>query len=261
MIKFRLRIITSILVLFFIISSCTSGKSITYFQNLKALEKEASAAIKAVEIKSNDELVIIVSGENSESVRPYNLTVVSLPGGDVTSVGGQESFQTYLVDNLGNIDFPTLGTIEVAGLTKQELSEKLEKIISKYVQNPIVTVRIANFQVTVLGEVNRPGTFSAEDAYISLPQVLGFAGDLSIYGQRKNILVLREEENGKTSHAYLNLSDANIINSPYYYLEQNDIVYVEPNKSQKQRSGINPNTSTYFSLASILISLAILFTR
>ncbi|GAB2767906.1 polysaccharide biosynthesis/export family protein [Salinimicrobium soli] len=241
--------------------SCVSGKKITYYQNMQALEQEVAESKKSLEIKSNDLLTISVAAENLEAVQPFNLPVVGMPStGDATRVSGQPQLQTYLVDGAGNIEFPVLGTIHVGGLNRQELSEMLEEKISAYVQNPIVNTRIANFQVTVLGEVNRPGTFSIPDEYLSLNKALGFAGDLTIYGKRTNVLIIRETEKGKI-YQYVDLTDSNLLNSPFYYLQQNDVVYVEPNGAQKQGAAYNRNSSVYISIASILISLAILITK
>lgn len=246
---------------FFALTSCVSGKKITYFQNMQNLQKEVDDLKQNIEIKKNDLLIIIVSAENAESVKPFNLQVVSTPDtGEVTQVSGQQQLQTYLVDSEGNIEFPVLGTINVAGLSRKELSELLENRISKYVKNPIVNVRIANFQVTILGEVNRPGTFSIPEENLSLSKALGFAGDLTIYGKRNNVLIIREGEEGKT-YEYIDLTKSDFLNSPYYYLEQNDVVYVEPNYAQKQAAAYNRNSSVYISIASIIISLAILFTN
>ena len=146
------------------------------------------------------------------------------------------------------------------GLNRQELAAKLKDQIAAYVQDPIVNVRIVNFEVSVLGEVNRPGTFDIRDEYLSLPKALGLAGDLTIYGQRNNVLVMREE-NGVKTHAYLDLTDASVINSPYYYLKQNDVVYVEPNGAQRQSASYNRNAGVYISIASVLISLIVLITK
>ena len=176
------------------------------------------------------------------------------------SVNGRQQLQTYLVDSDGNIEFPVLGTVNVAGLNRQQLATKLKTEITEYVQDPIVNVRIVNFQVSVLGEVARPGTFDIRDEYLSLPKALGFAGDLTIYGRRNNVLVMRED-NGKKIHEYLDLTDPNVINSPFYYLQQNDVVYVEPNGAQMQSASYNRNAGVYISIASVLISLAVLITN
>lgn len=247
------------------ISSCVSRKEIVYFQGLDQAEAKLDANQKhGLEIKPNDLLTISVSAPEQEAALPFNLPVVGVPqsGAELggLSVNGRQQLQTYLVDSDGNIEFPILGTVEVAGLNRQQLSEKLKKKISDYVQDPIVNVRIVNFQVSVLGEVGRPGTFDIRDEYLSLPKALGLAGDLTIYGRRDNVLVMREE-NGKKVHAYLNLTDPEVINSPFYYLQQNDVVYVEPNGAQRQSASYNRNAGVYISIASVLISLIVLITK
>ena len=123
-----------------------------------------------------------------------------------------------------------------------------------------MSIRLSNFQVSVLGEVARPGTFAVSDEYMSLPKALGLAGDLTIYGKRDNVLVMREEEDG-IKKVYLDLTDNEIVNSPYYYLQQNDVVYVEPNGPQRQSASYNRNASIYISIASVLVSLAVLISR
>lgn len=260
MFKFRFPLLLGVLILF-TASSCVSGKKITYYQNMEALGKEVDAAKNSLKIKSNDLLTINVAAENLESVQPFNLPVVAMGGGnDPLKASGTSQLQTYLVDSEGNIEFPLLGTVAVQGLNRTELSDKLQQEISKYVQNPIVNVRITNFQVTVLGEVARPGTFSIPDEQLSLNKALGLAGDLTIYGKRDNVLVIREAD-GKKTYEYLDLTDSNTLNSDFYYLQQNDVVYVEPNNAQKQGAAYNRNASVYISIASVLISLMILITK
>ena len=259
MINFRIPLILGILILF-TAGSCVSPKEITYYQNMEAIEQQAADAEGNLEIRPNDLLTISVAAENIESVIPFNLPVVALRGNDPSSISGGMQLQTYLVDSEGNIEFPVLGTIQVQGLNRQELSQKLEEEITRYVKNPIVNIRITNFQVTVLGEVNRPGTYPIPDEYLTLNKALGLAGDLTIYGKRDNVLVIREAE-GKKTYKYLDLTDSKTLNSEYYYLQQNDVVYVEPNSAQKQGAAYNRNASVYISIASILISLAVLITN
>ncbi len=246
-----------------LISSCASGKKIPYFQGLDEITQSNTEDGNLV-IKPNDLLTISVSAFNMEAAAPFNLPVVGVSGGSGIDaqmrVGGVAQLQPYLVDRNGNIDFPQLGTLKVSGLNRHQLVNKLKTELTELVKGPIVNVRIVNFQVSVLGEVNRPGTFSIPDEYLSLPKALGLAGDMTIYGLRDNVLVMREE-NGRKTHAYLDLSDGNVVNSPYYYLQQNDVVYVEPNNAQKQGAAYNRNASVYISIASVLISLAILITR
>ncbi|MEO2072889.1 MAG: polysaccharide biosynthesis/export family protein [Zunongwangia sp.] len=257
-----------ILCLFFLafLSSCVSREEMVYFQNLDQLKVEdgSSSIYENLEIKPNDQLSITVSAEEIEAAMPFNLpyigNVMGSQMGEVR-ISGTPALQSYLVNADGEIQFPILGSVKVAGLNRKELSLKLQKEISEYIQNPIVIVRISNFQVTVLGEVRQPGTFPVTDEYLSLPKALGLAGDMTIYGKRKNVLVVRETENGDKKHAYLDLTDADIVNSPFYYLQQNDVVYVEPNGPQLQSASYNRNASVYISIASVLVSLAVLITR
>jgi len=248
----------------FIISSCVSRQEIVYFQGLEEAEaKMAEQTNKSLQIKPSDLLTITVSAAQQEAALPFNLPVIGVPqgGGEMgLSTTGRQQLQTYLVGKQGFIDFPFLGEVKVKGYTQEELASKLKDQIKKYIPDPIVNVRIINFQISVLGEVNRPGTFEVQDDYFTLPQALGLAGDMSIYGKRDNILVMREEE-GRTTHAYLDLGDANIIHSPYYYLQQNDVVYVEPNSPQMQSASYNRNAGVYISIASVLVSVAVLLTR
>jgi len=259
--KKSLIIISALLVL----SSCVSRKEIVYFQGLEKAEAQIDQHKEnSLKIKHNDLLTISVSAPEQEAAMPFNLPVIGVPHGGSElgglSVNGRQQMQTYLVDSDGDIEFPVLGTVQVSGINRQELSAKLKKQISEYVQDPIVNVRLVNFQVSVLGEVTRPGTFDVRDEYLSLPKALGFAGDLTIYGRRDNVLVMREQD-GKKIHEYLDLTDPTVINSPFYYLQQNDVVYVEPNGAQIQSASYNRNAGIYISIASVLVSLAVLLTR
>ncbi|MCC4214241.1 polysaccharide biosynthesis/export family protein [Leeuwenhoekiella parthenopeia] len=257
-----------LLLIFAGITSCVSRKDMVYFY-----ENEASAAKPYVyelmqpersqlRIKANDQLTISVSAAEQEAAIPFNLPVVGV--GNVLEGGlrptGTPQLQTYLVSNEGAISFPVLGEIDVAGLTRRELAQKLEEAIGVYVKKPIVNVRVVNFQISVLGEVAKPGTFSISDEYISLPKALGLAGDMTIYGRRENVLVMREED-GRLIKAYLDLTDNEVINSPYFYLKQNDVVVVEPNRPALQAANYNRNASLYVSVASVLISLIVVISR
>ena len=251
-----------IIVLIISFSSCVSRKEIVYFQGLEQARQQVSNnESKSLTIKANDLLTISVSAAEQEAAIPFNLPVTGSGNVlDATSISGQPKLQTYLVDQEGFIEFPVLGMLNIEGMTRDKLAKLLKEKVSKYVQDPIVTVRIVNFQISVLGEVARPGTFDISDEYISLPQALGLAGDMSIYGRRDNVLVMREE-NDRTVHAYLDLTDAEIINSPYYYIKQNDVIYVEPNGAQRQASSYNRNSSIYISIASIIVSVIVLIAR
>lgn len=248
-------------------SSCVSRKDTTYFYESDELSIPAHISMEQsaksfLTIQPNDELTITVSAIEQEAALPFNPPVVSsgsATGGAVNMNGGSQ-LQTYLVDQHGNIEFPVLGTIYVRGLTRVALAEKLKGMIAAYVTNPIVNVKLSNFQVSVLGAVQRPGTYTISNEYLTIPKALGLAGDMQIYGRRDNVLVMREE-NGKVTKAYLDLTDNSVIDSEYYYLKQNDVLYVELNDSQRQAGSLNPNSGLFISVASVLISLVVLFVR
>jgi len=253
--------------LIFCLNSCVSRKDTTYFYESDEMEVPAQIAMAQpaksfITIQPNDELTITVSAIEQAAALPFNPPVVgssSATDGNVR-VGGVAQLQTYLVDSAGNIEFPVLGTIHVRGLTRVALAEKLKVMITEYVENPIVNVKLSNFQVSVLGAVQRPGTYTISNEYLTIPKALGLAGDMQIYGRRDNVLVMREENNQITK-AYLDLTDNDVINSEYYYLKQNDVLYVELNDSQRQAGSLNPNSGLFISVASVLISLVVLFVR
>lgn len=211
-----------------------------------------------IRYKPNDILTIDVSAEVPESVALFNLPAVAYntnPGAvNQTTV----LRQTYLLDAQGNIEFPVLGTIKMGGLTRMEATAMLKEKIGEYVKEFIVTIRLINFTITVNGEVNRPGNYTVEGERISLVQALGLAGDLTIYGKRDNIFLIREVD-GKKKYAKYDLTSINVVNSPVYYLSQNDIIYVEPNNARIRTSSYNPNTGVLISAVSTLATIAAIF--
>jgi polysaccharide export outer membrane protein len=190
--------------------------------------------------KTDDILAINVAALDPEAVQPFNLTVPANNGNNLTAIQGQQQLQTYLVDYDGNIDFPVLGKIKVAGLTRPQLTALLTERISAYVKDPIVNVRLSNFTITIIGEVASPGTFTIQDERITLLEALGLANDLTIYGVRKDVLVIREVD-GQKKFAKVDLRSINTINSPVYYLQQNDVIYVAPNGARVRSSTFNQN--------------------
>lgn len=248
----------SIIICYLFVTSCVSRKEIVYFQGIEQLSKSQVRNLENnLEIQPDDVLTIRVSAPEPEAAIPFNLTKTI---GSQMAMNGNVELETYLVSNEGTIEFPVIGTVEVKGLTNNQLAEKLKVIVGDYVKDPIVNVRILNFQISVMGEVNRPGTFDIEDDHITLTKALAMAGDLTIFGKRKNILIMGEED-GKKTYAYLDLTDANIANSPHYNLRQNDVVYVEPIGTKRQSAGSTGIASTYLSIVSVLASLIILITR
>src|SRR5690606_35144635 len=166
--------------------------------------------------------------------------------------------QTYLIDYNGNIEFPVLGTLHIAGMTRIELTEMLKEKISEYAKDPIINIRLVNFTVTVIGEVGRPGTYTIQDERISLPEALGMANDLTIYGKRQNVLLIREVD-GKKKFAKIDLTSVNAISSPLYYLQQNDVIVVEPNKARIRSSSYNQNNSVLISAIGTLTTIIAVF--
>ncbi len=236
--------------------ACSTQKSMTYFQNVNEDSAEAINAQfqEAAEprIVKGDQLLITVSALDQEAAAPFNLPALAYMSGTSTSVSTTPTLQYYIVDVEGNIIFPVLGTIHVEGMKKSEVIALLENKLSSLLKDPIVTVRFLNYAVTVMGEVNRPGRYGSSNERMTILDALGAAGDLTAYGLRENILVTRET-NGQLSFARLNLNSDDIFTSPYYYLQQNDVIYVSPNKV---RAISSQNLSLYFSMISTLASTA-----
>ncbi|RDI58362.1 polysaccharide biosynthesis/export family protein [Flavobacterium glaciei] len=244
-----------ILVLLF---SCASKKDMIYYQDVDVLGKQEKANSYEITIQPDDLLSIIVSAEDPEIAAPFNLTAVTSQ--NVNNVGagdGQLRVQRYLVDANGNIDFPILGKLKLSGLSRTELLDMLHAKISTYIKNPIVNIRIANFKVSVQGEVNAPGSYTIESERITLIEALTMAKDLTVYGKRNNILIIREID-GVKSYNRVDITNASFMNSPFYYLAQNDVIYVEPNQNKINSAAVGPSTTIIFSITSILITLATL---
>lgn len=240
------------------LGSCGSTKNVAYFKNSDSVDLSQSQYLYDARIMPKDQLTITVSAEDDEAVIPFNMTVPTPYTANQRSTYSQAMLQTYLVDNKGNINFPIVGELHVGGLTKSEAEALVKEKIKPYMStnvNPIVTVRMTGYQISVLGEVTRPGTFTVSREKITILEALAQAGDLTIYGVRDNVKLIREDASGKKTIVEMNLNDANIINSPYYYLQQNDVVYVTPNKVKAQNSSVGSMTSLWFSATSILISL------
>lgn len=242
----------------FLLGSCGSTKNVAYFQNSDTVDLSQSQFLYDAKIMPKDQLTITVSTTNDEAAVPFNLTVPTPQSVNSRSSYSQAMLQTYLVDNSGNITYPIIGEIHVGGLTKSEAENMIREKIKVYMaeaENPIVTVRMTGYQISVIGEVARPGTFTVSREKITVLEALAQAGDLTIYGVRNNVQLIREDADGKKAIYFLNLNDANLINSPYYYLQQNDVIYVTPNKVKAQNSSVGSMTSLWFSATSILISL------
>lgn len=250
----------SFVLLFFLsvmLTGCGSVKNIAYLQNSDSINFDNSRFLYDARIMPKDQLSITVNTTTPEASLPFNLLLQNeYTQGRSMSASGV--LMPYLVDNDGFINFPIIGRLHVAGLTKSEAERLIFEKIRPYMaesENPVVTVRMSSYSVSVLGEVNRPGSFQVSREKITILEALAQAGDLTIYGVRDKVKLIREDATGKKQIVTLNLNDANIVNSPYYYLQQNDVVYVEPNNIKAQNSKVGQTTTLWFSATSILVSL------
>lgn len=250
-------LLVSLLISMFL-SSCISKKEVLYFQDIETLNTSNTDISYNTTIRPNDLLSIFVLGGSPESVSVFNPTGGTTIEDGVT--GSISASNTYLVDQHGAIEFPLVGSIVVGDLSRTEALEKLKKEVSLYVKNPVINIRILNFTISVLGEVKRPGTYTINDENISLLKALGLAGDLTIYGNRKNVMLIRES-NGIKSYREIDLTSVAILDSDYYYLQQNDVLVVSPNKAQVQSAAFSRSTGIFFSIAGLALTIITLLTR
>lgn len=238
-----------------VLSSCASRKDVVYFQDVGNFETLVNNNTFVSKFKVDDLVSIHVSSLNPEASAAFNLFRGS-------SEGGFRAEQIdYLVDQAGEIDFPVVGKLKIEGLSPDEVRILLRNELSDYLKDPIINIRLRNFTVTVLGEVLRPGTYPVNGEQITILEALGLAGDLTLRGVRNNVLVIRDF-NGTKVYSRVDLTSKDIIKSPVFYLTQNDVVYVEPNKSGIKETSLDGRASIYLSIASVLItSTVILITR
>ena len=257
--------------LFFLLISCVllvgcnSTKEVAYFQNLDPTQQESISANKGITIQSKDVLSIIVSSKDPELSAMFNLPVVSYQTNSeiVSSTRGTQQTLGYAVDENGEIRLPVLGKIKVAGMTRFELQEKIKKELKDrdLLKDMVVTVEFRNFKISILGEVKTPGSYSIAGDKVSVLEAISMAGDLTIYGQRDQVYVIREEGGNRTVYK-LDLRSSDIFQSPAYYLKQNDVIYVQPNKVRAGQSSLNENSmksvNMWVSIVSLLTSVATL---
>ena len=249
------------MLLMLLLASCATQKKVTYFQDLGHEKSVKIATPQDIKLKTGDQVTIHVNSKDEELTRPLNLTR------STSNTSNTNTRLAYTVDERGYIDFPTLGEIYVEGKTRNEVAKHLKKIIldKKLVLDPVVIVDFYSQQVSVIGEVSKPGKYNIDKDRFTILDALSLAGDLTIQGKRENITVLREEYGVQKAYV-LNLNNAEQFHaSPAYYLQQNDIVYVEPNSSKTGQSTVNGNTvrsvSFWMSLASFALTLVTFFTR
>ena len=240
-----------LLIALIFIHSCKPKAELNYMKDIDAVVTEASVANASTTIQPGDQLGIWVSAQDMEAVVPFN--------GSLTHLAGQ--LPTYAVRTDHTIQFPVIGELSTEGLTVEEFTDQLTKKMAKYIYQPTVQVQTLNYKVTVLGEVARPGTFSVPDGQVTLLTALGLAGDLTKYAVRNEVLVVRNQ-NGTITKEKVDLTSANFINSPFYFLKQNDVVYVSSNDTVAKQSRLDPNAGLYISVASIMVTiLALVFKK
>ncbi len=240
-----------------LLASCGSSKDLAYFQDAQTGDLNSYSG-QLNTIQSGDVLTISVSSSNPELAIPYNLfSARSQIASSISATNSSSrvisnvSYDGYTVDSNGDINFPVIGKIHVAGLTREAISTMLQDMLKDVMPDPVVTVSFVNFFVTVIGEVNHPGTYNFPGDRLTLLDAIGFAGDLTVYGQRSRIMVIREQNNGRHVEV-LDLKSKNIFNSPYFYLKQNDVVYVE---AISARAKSVSTFTTYFPIITSLASL------
>lgn len=241
------------------LSSCVSRKNIVYFQHDEIDSTKLFKSYKTI-FKSDDLLRINISASDLDAVKPFNLSTVSYATTSNSAIGTPQQL-AYLIDNEGYVNFPVLGKIKLAGLTRSEAINLLRnKLDPDYIKNPAINISISNFTITILGAVARPGRFTIPNERITVLEALGLAGDLDIGALRSNIKVHREENGTKKTYE-LDLRSNSIFTSPAYYLQQNDVIYAEPNKPSSQDAAFNRNSGLFISIASVIVALISVLTR
>ena len=256
----NIRRILTLLSVTVLLASCTSYKNVPYLQDPETVNQAVqNEPLYDARIMPKDLISITVNTTDPQASAPFNLTTQTPLNASITNINttSAPTLQQYLVDNDGQIDFPVLGRLKVGGLTKREAESMIrERLVPYLKETPIVTVRMTNYKISVIGEVTRPGTFTVSNEKVNVLEALAMAGDMTVYGVRDNVKLIREDADGKREIITLNLNKADIVLSPYYYLKQNDIIYVTPNKTKAKNSDIGTTTSTMISATSILVSIA-----
>ena len=240
-----------------IFTGCASPKKIAYLQHAEDENYDATRYQHNIKVMPKDNLSILITATDPEAVSLFNKHVNR--NQNQGGIGG--NMYSYAVDDDGTINFPIVGRIKVEGLTRLEVEQLIGDKIRPYMaetENPIVTVRINSFHFTILGEVGSPGVKTSGREKCSLLDAIAMSGDINILGKRDNIMLIREAADGGKSVHRLNILDPNVMKSPYFYLQQNDVLYVEPNSIRKTNASIGTSTHLWFSLASVLVSSATL---
>ncbi|MGE8427188.1 polysaccharide biosynthesis/export family protein [Sphingobacterium multivorum] len=239
-------------------NSCGSRRNMVYFQP-DSSQINTFYEQHVPKIQPNDILTIVVTAADPKVTAPFN-PLSTMMSSNLTQQTDLALRPTYTVNEKGDITLPMLGEVHISGMTRVQAIEKLRKDLSQYIKDPGVNINFNNFRVSVLGEVARPGSFIMPTERVTVLDALGMAGDLTIRGVRENVMLIREVDGQKTMHR-LDLTQQNTLNSPYYYLAQNDVIYVEPNKAQINNSKLGSNTNVIISIAGLLITVISVLTR
>lgn len=245
------------------LASCNTSKKIVYFQDIQVNRPEAITEARDITVQPKDQISILVSSKDPQLAALFNLPRAQYQIGSGSSESSSGQISGYTLDTEGYIDFPVLGRLYVAGMTKSEIASFIKKRLmdENLINDPVVTVEFMNLYYSILGEVNNPGKYMITKDQITLLEALSMAGDLTIYGKRDAIFVVREEDGQRVTH-WVDLRTQDLFRSPVYYLKQNDVIYVQPNKVRAGQSTINENNvksvSLWISIASFLSSLGVL---
>lgn len=240
-----------------VLAGCATSKDLLYFQDIDEVTLgELTKHYEAV-IKRDDELKIIISGPDKTVTDPYNMTLADITSGFTTLNEPETPMMSFLVDTNGDINFPILGRIHVEGMTRLQLIDYLTREISKDVKNPIVYVTFKNYKITVLGEVASPGTYTYRTERVNVLQALGMAGDLTVAAKRDGILLLREVD-GIMRHYTIDLRESSLLDSPYFYLQQNDVLYIPPSSTRLMTK--NNATSIWSAVLSSITTIIAIIT-
>jgi polysaccharide biosynthesis/export protein len=257
MIKYKTILLSFILFLFF--ASCASKKDLIYLQFDEVDQTKVNNDYQLT-FKPDDLLQIIISSKDLKASFPFNLPVFANSASSSSAIGVPK-LQSYLIDGNGMVELPVLGRLKLGGLTRIKAVELIkDRLYPKYLKDPIVNILITNFKVTVIGDVRTPRVFQIDNERLTIFDAIGMAGDLNISGRRENVIVVREEFGKKTKYS-IDLRSNNIMTSPVYYLQQNDVIYIHQNNSKIQDAVYTRNTGLFISLASVLISLITIITR
>lgn len=248
--KNKIKKILALFLLANLLVNCVSKEKVVYFQEAKNDKINNTIVNFEPMIQIGDLLSINVSAVDGQATIPFNLNAAPA----ASNATATASPMNYLVDANGEINFPVLGKLKVAGFTTKQFIDNLIQTLKPYVNEPIVNIRITNFKITILGQVNAPGMYNIPNERVTILEAIGMAGDLEIHGQRKNVMLIREQ-NGKRTSVMIDLTKKDLFSSPYFYLSQNDVLYIEPNKVKVNESAIGANTGVVLGAVSILFSL------